>query len=106
MPVSPDLEQPALGDPRVADVRTRLGAAHTASERPPEKAAAKLEAQNKLYVRDRLALLLDDGSFVEDGRYANSRAAGLPADGVVTGHGTVDGRPVVVIAKGLGLPTA
>ena len=81
------------GDPRVADVRARLEAAHTASERPTEKAAAKLASQHKLYVRDRIALLVDDGSFVEDGRYANSRAAGLPADGVVTGRGTVDGRP-------------
>ncbi|WP_299443050.1 acyl-CoA carboxylase subunit beta [uncultured Phycicoccus sp.] len=86
-------------DPRVADVRARLEAAHTASARPTEKAAAKLEAQGKLYVRDRLALLLDDGSFVEDGRYANALAAGLPADGVVTGRGTVDDRPVVVIAN-------
>ena len=86
-------------DPRVADVRARLEAAHTASARPTEKAAAKLEAQGKLYVRDRLALLLDDGSFVEDGRYANALAAGLPADGVVTGRGTIDDRPVVVIAN-------
>ena len=88
-----------VGDPRVADVRARLGAAHTASERPTEKAAAKLASQHKLYVRDRIALLVDEGSFVEDGRYANSTAAGLPADGVVTGRGTVDGRPVVVIAN-------
>jgi acetyl-CoA carboxylase carboxyltransferase component len=86
-------------DPRVADVRARLRVAHEASARPPERAAAKLESQGKLYVRDRLALLLDDGSFVEDGRYANALAAGLPADGVVTGRGTVDDRPVVVIAN-------
>ena len=100
-PVTPDPPHPAgwASDPRVADVRARLGAAHTASERPTEKAAAKLASQHKLYVRDRIALLVDDGSFVEDGRYANSRAAGLPADGVVTGRGTVDGRPVVVIAN-------
>ena len=50
-------------------------------------------------MRDRIALLVDEGSFVEDGRYANSRAAGLPADGVVTGRGTVDGRPAIVIAN-------
>src|SRR5215207_1875837 len=87
------------GDPRVADVRARLQAALTASERPTDKAAAKLAAQGKLYVRDRLALLLDPDSFVEDGRYANALAPGLPADGVVTGRGMVDGRPVVVIAN-------
>ena len=53
----------------MTDVRARLEAALTASERPTAQAAAKLAAQHKLYVRDRLALLLDDGSFVEDGRF-------------------------------------
>ena len=86
-------------DPRVADVRARLAAAHAASAAPTDTAAAKLESQGKLYVRDRLDLLLDAGSFVEDGRYANALAPGLPADGVVTGRGTVDDRPVVVIAN-------
>ncbi len=86
-------------DPRVADVRARLELAYAASAAPSEGAAAKLAAQNKLYVRDRIALLIDEGSFVEDGRYANALAPGLPADGVVTGRGTVDGRPVVVIAN-------
>ena len=77
----------------------RLNAAHEASAAPPAKAAAKLAAQNKLYVRDRIALLFDEGSFVEDGRYANAIAPGLPADGVVTGRGTVDGRPAIVVAN-------
>ncbi|WP_306514218.1 acyl-CoA carboxylase subunit beta [Janibacter hoylei] len=86
-------------DPKVEDVRRRIRAAHDASERPTDKAAAKLEAQGKLYVRDRIALLVDEGSFVEDGRYANALAAGLPADGVVTGRGLVDERPVIVIAN-------
>ena len=86
-------------DPRVDDVRKRLAQAHAASEAPPEKAAAKLASQNKLYVRERVALLFDEGSFVEDGRYANALAEGLPADGVVTGRGTVDGRPAIVVAN-------
>lgn len=86
-------------DPRVADVRARLDAAHAASATAPEKAKAKLDAQGKMYVRDRIALLLDDDTFVEDGRYANAMASGLPADGVVTGRGLVDGRPVIVIAN-------
>lgn len=86
-------------DPRVADVRARLQAAYEASEKPTEKAKAKLDSQNKMYVRDRIALLFDEGSFVEDGRYANSTAEGLPADGVVTGRGEVDGRPAIVIAN-------
>ena len=86
-------------DPRVQDVRKRLREALEASATPPEKAAAKLAAQHKLYVRQRIALLFDEGSFVEDGRFANAMADGLPADGVVTGRGTVDGRPAIVVAN-------
>src|SRR4051812_26833808 len=64
-----------------------------------EKEAAKLERQGKLFVRDRIALLVDDGSFVESSLLANALASDLPADGVVTGIGTVDGRPVCVMAN-------
>ena len=53
---------------------------------------------NKLPVRDRLRILLDPGSWVEDGLLANARAERLPADGVLTGVGRIDGRPVAVIA--------
>ncbi|MEA3076090.1 MAG: methylmalonyl-CoA decarboxylase subunit alpha [Actinomycetota bacterium] len=65
------------------------------------KEADKLARQRKLFVRDRLALLLDEGSFVEDGLLANALAPAddLPADGVVTGVGRVDGRPVCVVAN-------
>ena len=65
------------------------------------KEGAKLERQGKLFVRDRLALLLDEGSFVEDALLANASAPSgdLPADGVVTGRGLVDGRPVCVMAN-------
>jgi acetyl-CoA carboxylase carboxyltransferase component len=76
-----------------------LRSAREATLAPPEKAAAKLAGQNKLYVRDRLALLFDDDTFVEDGQLANALAAGLPADGVVTGQGLVDGRPALVVAN-------
>ncbi len=61
--------------------------------------AAKLTAQHKLHVRDRLDLLLDHGSFVEDGLLARALEPGYPADGVVTGRGAVDGRPVCVMAN-------
>jgi acetyl-CoA carboxylase carboxyltransferase component len=77
-----------------------VAAAREATLAPPSTAAAKLAAQNKLYVRDRIALLLDAGTFVEDGQLANALADGaLPADGVVTGQGLVDGRPVLVVAN-------
>ena len=63
------------------------------------KEAEKLAAQHKQFVRDRLARLLDDGSFVEDALLANALAGDLPADGVVTGVGRIDGRPVCVMAN-------
>ena len=52
----------------------------------------------KLPVADRLAVLLDADSWREDGLLANAGADGLPADGVRTGVGRIDGRPVAVIA--------
>jgi acetyl-CoA carboxylase carboxyltransferase component len=64
-----------------------------------DRAAEKLTRGGKLFVRDRLALLLDAGSFVEDGLLANAMAEDLPADGVVTGRGLLDGRPVYVVAN-------
>src|SRR5262249_40118022 len=59
----------------------------------------KLRQQNKLTVRERLAILLDEGSFVEDGLFANVLAEDLPADGVVTGLGAISGRQVAVMAN-------
>jgi acetyl-CoA carboxylase carboxyltransferase component len=56
-------------------------------------------APQKLPVRERLALLVDDGTFVEDGELAHATVEGYPADGVVTGRGLVDGRPAVVVAN-------
>jgi acetyl-CoA carboxylase carboxyltransferase component len=55
--------------------------------------------QKKLFARDRLARLLDKDSFVEDALLANSTAGDLPADGVVTGVGKIDGRLVAVMAN-------
>ncbi|MDQ3877317.1 MAG: acyl-CoA carboxylase subunit beta [Actinomycetota bacterium] len=60
----------------------------------------KLAEQNKLFVRERLQLLLDStDSFVEDGLLVNALAGDLPADGVVTGVGTIDGRRVAIMAN-------
>ncbi|HET7406830.1 MAG TPA: acyl-CoA carboxylase subunit beta [Mycobacteriales bacterium] len=55
--------------------------------------------KGKLFARERIALLVDDGSFVEDGVFANALAGDLPADAVVTGTATVDGRPVALMAN-------
>jgi acetyl-CoA carboxylase carboxyltransferase component len=59
----------------------------------------KLREQNKLTARERLDLLLDKSSFIEDGLFANVLAEDLPADGVVTGLGMIDGRQVAVMAN-------
>jgi acetyl-CoA carboxylase carboxyltransferase component len=56
-------------------------------------------ARGKLFVRDRVRLLVDEGSFVEDGMLANVAAGDLPADGVVTGAARIDGRPVCLMAN-------
>lgn len=53
----------------------------------------------KLFVRERIKLLLDDGLEVEDGLWANVLAGDLPADGVVTGIGKINGQRVAIIAN-------
>jgi len=64
-----------------------------------DKYHQKNAEQGKLFARERVRMLLDEGSFLEDGALANARDPELPADGVVTGLGTVDGRPVAVMAN-------
>ena len=69
----------------------------------------KIEAQHnkgKLTARERLDLLLDPGSFVELGLFAKHRCTRLgmdkkelPADGVITGFGKINGRKVCVYAQ-------
>lgn len=84
--------EPSAAD-RVAAAAERALAGNLA------KVGDKLAQQGKLFVRDRLDLLLDPGTFVEDALLANASAADLPADGVVTGTGRIDGRTVVVVAN-------
>ena len=86
------MTEPTTAD-RVAAAAERALAGNLA------KGGDKLTQQSKLFVRDRLDLLLDPGSFVEDALLANTSAVDLPADGVVTGVGTIEGRPVCVMAN-------
>jgi len=67
---------------------------------------ARQHAKGKLTARERLALLLDEGSFNELEPFVSSRggeldpgAEGYPGDGVVTGYGRMDGRTVYVYAQ-------
>ena len=64
-----------------------------------EKYHAKNKEQNKLFVRDRLQLLFDDEYQIEDAMFANCMAGDLPADGVVTAIGRVNGQKVCVMAN-------
>ena len=64
-----------------------------------EKYHEKNSQQGKLFARERVNQFCDPGSFVEDGTFANCMATGLPADGVITGIGKVDGRNVCIMAN-------
>jgi acetyl-CoA carboxylase carboxyltransferase component len=65
--------------------------------------AAKYHQKNagsgKLFARDRIAKLVDANSFEEDAALANNLDPELPADGVVTGTATIDGRTVCIMAN-------
>ncbi len=59
----------------------------------------KNQEQGKMFVRDRLSLLFDPGFELEDALFANCMAGDLPADGVVTGMGKINGQLVCVMAN-------
>ena len=88
---------------RIADLDRRLDeAVHAGSARAVEKQ----HARGKKTARERIEMLLDKDSFVEIDALARHRATafGIDAtrpygDGVVTGYGTVDGRPVCVFSQ-------
>ena len=70
-----------------------------------EERIARQHEQDKLTARERLALLIDEGTFVELGMHArphfSQRAMegrDAPADGVITGYGKIDGRLAAVCA--------
>ncbi len=65
----------------------------------PQHHHEKAREQGKLDVRERIALLLDADSFAEEALLANWQQDGLGADGVVTGVGEIDGRPVALMAN-------
>jgi propionyl-CoA carboxylase beta chain len=104
----PDHEPESVPDPhttagKLADLeRRRRQAVHAGSE----QAVAKQHDRGKLTARERIDLLLDPDSFTEFDELARHRATdfGIEAtrpygDGVITGYGTVDGRPVCVFSQ-------
>jgi propionyl-CoA carboxylase beta subunit len=65
----------------------------------PDRHREKALSQGKLPVRERVARLLDPGSFAEEGLLAGWEQDGLGAEGVVTGLGSIFGAPVAVMAN-------
>ncbi|MGV8977670.1 MAG: acyl-CoA carboxylase subunit beta [Cellulomonas sp.] len=95
--------QPSATADKLADLATRHEAVAVTAE---AAAAAKQHARGKKTARERIDALLDPGSFTELDAFAKHRSThfGLGAkriagDGVVVGHGTVDGRPVAIYSQ-------
>jgi propionyl-CoA carboxylase beta subunit len=87
-------------DPTTGASEAIAGSVARAKQGGAPKYHEKLAQQGKLFVRDRLRLLLDDeDTFSEEGLLVNALAGDLPTDGVVTGVGQVTGRPVAVMAN-------
>lgn len=71
-----------------------------------EEAKKTALAKGKLTARDRMTTLLDENSFVELGAFVTTRSTAFnmtvsetPADGVITGYGTVNGNPIYVYSQ-------
>ncbi len=99
-PAAPDLHTTAG---KLAELTRRLEQAKTAGS---SKAIEAQHAKGKMTARERIEAFLDPGSFVETDALARHRSSafGMDArrpygDGVVTGHGTVDGRQVCIFAQ-------
>lgn len=79
---------------------------HHAVVAPERTAAEKQHARGRRTARERVDALLDPGSFTEIDAFVRHRSTNfgldakrVPGDGVVVGHGTVDGRPVAVYSQ-------
>ncbi len=101
-PEAPDLTPASVSEQKLNQYRKRrYDVLHTM----PAEVVERRRKEGKLTARERIGLLLDEGSFVETDPFATQRAQGfgmedrrVPGDGVVTGFGTVDGRDVAVYA--------
>jgi methylmalonyl-CoA decarboxylase subunit alpha len=93
MSAIPDEQGPDEQSTDIAALRERI------ERGGAEKYHAAAAEKGKLFARDRVDFLVDEGSFTEDGLFANALAAGLPADGVITGTARVDGRTVAIMAN-------
>jgi propionyl-CoA carboxylase beta chain len=88
---------------KLADLADRTRAAVVD---PEANAQTRQHARSKKSARERIEALLDEGSFVELDAFATHRSVNfgldkrkIPGDGVVVGHGTVDGRQVCIYSQ-------
>jgi acetyl-CoA carboxylase carboxyltransferase component len=88
------------------DLEKKLAALEAIALDADPKSSAKQHAEGKLTARERIDKLLDPGSFVEEFMLAETQCSDfgmaekrLPSDGVVTGFGKIDGRPVYVYSQ-------
>jgi propionyl-CoA carboxylase beta chain len=105
LPPDADTEQPAPHTTagKIAGLEKRR---HEAVHAGSQRAVERQHARGKMTARERIDGLLDPGSFTEFDELARHRATdfGMTAnrpygDGVVTGYGTIDGRPVCVFSQ-------
>ena len=101
--VADEFPDPHTTAGKIADLERRR---HEAVHAGSQAAVEKQHARGKLTARERIDLLLDPGSFTEFDELARHRAHDFGiarnrpyGDGVVTGTGTVDGRPVAVFSQ-------
>src|SRR5918999_1204663 len=88
------------------DLEKRLATLEKVALDADPKVAAKQRAEGKLTARERIDQLLDRGTFVEEFMLAETQCTDFgmadkrsPSDGVVTGFGKIDGRPVYVYSQ-------
>ena len=88
------------------DLENRLTALEKSALEGDPKVIAKQHDQGNLGARERIDRLLDPGTFVEEFMLAETQCTDFgmpekkrPSDGVVTGFGKVDGRPVYVFSQ-------
>jgi acetyl-CoA carboxylase carboxyltransferase component len=88
------------------DLGKKLAALEKVALDADPKSSAKQHSEGKLTARERIDKLLDAGTFVEEFMLAETPCTDfgmadkkLPSDGVVTGFGNIDGRPVYVYSQ-------
>jgi acetyl-CoA carboxylase carboxyltransferase component len=96
-------ESTSVVEPPTSDMRLRVAKLHERRakirEMGGEKRIARQHGRGKMTARERIAVLVDDGTFLELGIQASEyEHPNIPADGVITGVGQIDGRMACIVA--------